>query len=89
MPLLLRHSFWTLSVEPLIECFPFYFKALSSLANVIPKINLEHKQRRTICFETGIQNTQMAGAIINLSFPLVQIVRIVIFPLAYLISQVH
>merc|ERR1712136_112360 len=58
---------------------------LASLVSLYNPFRLKHPQRRTISFETGIQNTQLATAIIQLSGYTPDIIgRMVLFPVIYL-----
>uniref|UniRef100_F6WJD2 Uncharacterized protein n=1 Tax=Ciona intestinalis TaxID=7719 RepID=F6WJD2_CIOIN len=51
-------------------------------------IRLHHYQRRTVSLETGVQNTQLAISIIQLSgFTLQETGRMILFPVIYLVSQ--
>nr|XP_026695715.1 ileal sodium/bile acid cotransporter-like [Ciona intestinalis] len=62
---------------------------LSSLVSLYRPLYLHHNQRRTVCVETGIQNTQLSGSIILLSGFAPQIIgEMVIVPLLYAMAQV-
>ncbi|XP_078489387.1 ileal sodium/bile acid cotransporter-like [Ciona intestinalis] len=61
---------------------------ISSIISLIPRIRLHHYQRRTVSLETGVQNTQLAISIIQLSgFTLQETGRMILFPVIYLVSQ--
>lgn len=56
---------------------------------MVPSLKLSHSERRTVSVETGIQNSQVAMMIVQLSgWSLQTTGRIVAFPMMYAFSQV-
>ncbi|CAH2223574.1 ileal sodium bile acid cotransporter [Pelobates cultripes] len=50
--------------------------------------NLSWSRCRTVCLETGMQNTQLCSTIVQLSFPPEQLAKVFTFPLIYSIFQI-
>ena len=53
----------------------------------IPYFKLNHRVRRTVATEVALQNATVCSAVINGSFPIALIGKMVVFPLLYYIFQ--